>query len=235
MKLFIEDRPSDSPFVERVWHSQSERVETFISVAACRLDLVVWKQDGQTHISLRGPETQASHAPVPEDAEFFGVLFKPGVLLPHLPITRLVNGEIVMPKAGDDSFWLNGAAWQIPTYENADTFVDRLMRDGLLAQETLVHDVLRGHQPDLSVRSVQRRFLSATGLTHTAIHQIERARRAVSLLQRGVSILDTVYEMGYFDQPHLTRSFKHYIGQTPAQIADKNNPVQLSFLYDYPE
>jgi hypothetical protein len=43
-------------------------------------------------------------------------------------------------------------------------------------------------------------------------------------LQQGVSILDTVEQAGYFDQPHLTRSLKYLIGQTPAQIREKSRP-----------
>jgi methylphosphotriester-DNA--protein-cysteine methyltransferase len=66
---------------------------------------------------------------------------------------------------------------------------------------------------------VQYRFLHATGLTNKTIHQITRARQAYDLLWRGVSILDTVAEAGYADQPHLTKSLKRYFGQTPAQIA----------------
>jgi AraC-like DNA-binding protein len=42
---------------------------------------------------------------------------------------------------------------------------------------------------------------------------------------------DVVYEAGYFDQPHLTRALKHFIGQTPAQIMDRSRSQQLSFLY----
>jgi hypothetical protein len=41
-----------------------------------------------------------------------------------------------------------------------------------------------------------------------------------ALLRHGVSILDTTYELGYLDQPHLTRSLKPWIGHTPAQIAN---------------
>jgi len=40
-----------------------------------------------------------------------------------------------------------------------------------------------------------------------------------------------VYEAGYFDQPHLTRALKHFIGLTPAQIMDRSRSQQLSFLY----
>ena len=54
---------------------------------------------------------------------------------------------------------------------------------------------------------------------------------AVALLKQGKSILDAAYEAGYYDQPHLTRSLKHYIGLTPAQVMDQARQEQLSFLY----
>ena len=79
------------------------------------------------------------------------------------------------------------------------------------------------------MRSAQRRFLRATGLTHGAHRQIERARHATNLLTRGMGILDAVHEAGYFDQAHLTRSFKRLIGQTPGQVV--RGETQLSFLY----
>jgi methylphosphotriester-DNA--protein-cysteine methyltransferase len=60
--------------------------------------------------------------------------------------------------------------------------------------------------------------LRATGLNHSQILQLERAKYAAALLEQGVPILDTVYDAGYFDQPHLTRSLKQWIGHTPAQI-----------------
>jgi methylphosphotriester-DNA--protein-cysteine methyltransferase len=70
----------------------------------------------------------------------------------------------------------------------------------------------------MAARTVRHRFLRATGLTQLHIYQAERARRAEALLRQGVSILDTVFEAGYYDQPHLTRSLKRFIGHTPAQL-----------------
>jgi hypothetical protein len=40
-----------------------------------------------------------------------------------------------------------------------------------------------------------------------------------------------MYAAGYFDQPHLTRSLKHFIGQTPAHMIRQSQSEQLSFLY----
>src|SRR5262249_43436852 len=118
----------------------------------------------------------------------------------------------------DKSFWFKDASWELPTFDNADTFVERLVREGLLVREPVVEAAVQGQLPDLSLRSVQRRFLRATGLTYGTMFQIERARQAAALLESGVPILDTVDHAGYFDQPHLTRSLKRYWGQTPAEI-----------------
>jgi AraC-like DNA-binding protein len=92
------------------------------------------------------------------------------------------------------------------------------VREELLVREPVVDAVLQNRPLELSLRTVQRRFLHATGLTRGAFDQIERARQTVTLLEQGLSIADAVYWAGYADQPHLTRSLKHFMGQTPAQI-----------------
>jgi AraC-like DNA-binding protein len=231
MLLCFEERLSDSPFVERIWHTQSEAAGTFNSLALSHWQMYVWRHNGKTTLTVRGPETRATLAIVPKDAEYFGIVFKLGTFMPQLPVSHLVDGALDLPDATGQSFWLASSAWQFPDYENADTFVDRLMRDGLLVREPVVDATLRGQLNTLSLRSVQRRFLRATGVTHRAVYQIERARYATLLLKRGVSILDTVQAAGFADQPHLTRALKHLIGQTPSQIIDQNTPRQLSYLF----
>ena len=232
MDLTCEERPSHSPLVAAVWRNQTEQPGSFISIAQPLWEMVVTRHNGTTTLTVRGPETRATRAYAPADAEFFGILFKPGAFMPTLPARMVMDRrDLNLPEAGDKSFWLNGRAWKFPDYENADTFVDWLARDGLLVHDPVVDAAAQGQPVDTSSRTVQRRFLQATGLTQTALYQIERARYATSLLKQGVSILDTVFQAGYFDQPHLTRSLKHYVGQTPAQIADQNRTERLSLLY----
>ncbi|OJV99216.1 MAG: hypothetical protein BGO39_17275 [Chloroflexi bacterium 54-19] len=221
MSILSEERLSDSPYVEKVWRTVSYQPGNFTSIAVSHWEMVVTKYRGRIDIMVRGPETRATIAPAPPDAEFFGIQFKMGTFLSKFPATGLVDSGILLPEACSKTFWLDGAAWQFPTFENADTFVTRLNRGGLLHQDNVVADTLAGQVKDLSLRSVQRRFLRVTGLTHTVIEQINRARQAQALLEQGVSILDTVDRAGYADQPHLTRSLKRLIGQTPAQILKK--------------
>lgn len=227
MKFVFDDntRPSDSSLVEAIWRDQSGGGGLFISTAATRLEMVVTKQKNAITFTVRGPETKASQAPIPENAEFIGIIFKLGTFMPTLPTVELVDSGVHLPDASGQSFWLQGSAWEMPSFENADTFVERLVRQGLLAYEPVVESTLQGQlsPSELSARSLQRRFLRATGLTHRTIYQIERAQQAVTLLQQGVSILDTVEQAGYYDQPHLTRSLKQLIGQTPAQILQSHD------------
>ncbi len=219
-QLFLfEAKPSDSPLVEAIWHTQSATTKQFISQADIHWGLVFTRQVGGIWVTVRGPETSATPAPIPENAEFLGVVFKLGTYMPHLPARDLVDAPANLPEATGRSFWLNGSAWEYPTFENIDTFIARMLRQGLIAHEPIVEATLQGQVPDLSARSVQRRFYQATGLTHGAVRQIQRAEQAAALLKQGTSILDTVDQAGYSDQPHLTRSLKRLMGLTPAQIA----------------
>lgn len=228
----IDERLSDSSFVERIWRTRTEHPGTLNSIGASHWEMVVSRYQGKAYMTVRGPETKATSLPVTlVGAEFFGIIFRFGTFMPCVPASNLVNGDVDLPDASGKSFWLNRSAWQFPNYDNVDTFVNRLVHQGLLVCDPIVESVLRGGPQELSPRSVQRRFLQTTGLTQGSIRQIERARQATMLLQQGVSILDTVEQTGYADQPHLTRSLKGFIGKTPTEITQRSEAEQMSLLF----
>jgi AraC-like DNA-binding protein len=222
MKFSFEYRPSDSPLIDIIYRTESEGGGSFVSEAGFRNEIVFTWQKGTAHVSVRGPETKASVAPVPEDAEFLGIVFKLGTFMPVLPSRLLVDGGIQLPDVTRQSFQLHGSSWELPRFENADTFINRLVHDGVLAHEPMIESVLQDQPQAWSPRSIERRFVQATGVSQGMIRQIQRAQRAVALLQQGFSILDVVDQTGYFDQPHLTRSLRRFFGQTPAQILKLN-------------
>jgi hypothetical protein len=228
--LSFDDRFSDSPFVERVWRCHSDSAGVFLSVAASHFEVAVTRHRGKTFLTLRGPETRATAADCPAEGEWLGIRFKLGTFMPQLTPGQLLDrNDVTLPDATSRSFWLNGSAWEYPDFENAETFVKRLVQKGIITRDSAVDAAVRGQGQALSLRSAQRHFPRATGLTHSTVRQIERARHATNLLKQGVSILDTVHEAGYFDQAHLTRSLTYRIGQTPAEII--RGKQQLSFLY----
>lgn len=218
----FEEKSIGSKLVDLVWRTESSEAGSFTSHAVSTWEMVVWTYEGKTNVTLRGPETKATLADAPANAEFFGIQFKLGTFIPHLPTIERLNSGLELPKATSKSFWLNSSAWQIPEFEDVDVFVSRLERSGLLLQDPIVNAVLQKQEADVSSRTVRRRFLQATGLTPKVIQQIERAKEARVLLEQGTSIADVIYQAGYADQPHLTRSLKHFIGLTPALMVRAN-------------
>ena len=218
----VETRPSDSPGIEAIWRSRSEAGGWFTSLAESHWELVFTKTKGRLTCTVRGPETKALRLPVPDDSEFMGIVFKHGYFMPRLAVRDLVNTDLNLPDASALRFRLDGQAWSYPDFHNADTFGDRLLRQEVVICDPIVQATLQGQPGVVSPRSIQRRLLHATGLSLRTLRQIERARHALALLEGGASILDTIGLAGYFDQPHLTRSLKHFIGRTPAQIVSQS-------------
>ena|SRR5215469_11591601 len=228
--IHFEDRASDHPFVERVWRCHSDRADTFLSLAENTFEMVVTRLGGKNFLTLRGPETKATTVDCPAEGEWIAIRFKTGTFMPRFPPGSLRDrNEVTLPQATGHSFWFNGSALDYPDFDNAEIFVERLARSGILSRDPFVDDILLRRPSTISLRSAQRHFLRSTGLTYATFRQIERARYATNLLRDGVSILDVVSSLGYFDQAHLTRSLRQFIGETPARIIQGRK--QLSFLY----
>lgn len=223
MGFIVEQRLSDSPYVQTVMRGRTAGEGSVIRPAECHWHIVLVKYEGNTQLLVVGPLTTSGIVSYTEGAEILWIKLKLGAFMPHLPTAEFLDTETVLPGAASQSFWLKGSAWQFPNFENADTFVDRLVREEVLAHDPIVDAVLRGQAPaqDLASRTLRYRFVRATGLSHNDVRQIERAQRAAALLRHGVSILDAVDELGYYDQPHLTRSLKRWVGHTPAQLTAK--------------
>lgn len=219
MSTFFEARVSDSQYIEAVWRGGAGSDYAPICPASNRWHLLFLKQDGRVRVSVEGPLTKATPVSQPEGTEWFGVTFRRGTFLSAVSIQNLVDERALLPLVAKTRFQLAGSSFQLPNYENVETFVQRLLRENLLLTDPVVKAALAGQPLELSSRTVRRRFLLATGLTYKAITQIERANQAVQLLEQGVSLLDVAYQVGYADQSHMTRALKHFTGYTPAQIA----------------
>ena len=188
------------------------------SVAGVRWGLVFWEQGGRTYAGVTGPETRTSTAPVPQGATFTGIEFAVGTSLRAVPAAALVDGGIELPDTTRRAFRLDGSRREIPGADDAEALVDRLVRAGTVVRDPLVGEVLRGHRPATSERTVERRFRAATGLTRGAVRQIERARTAAELLATGDPAAEVVAKLDYFDEPHLARALRSYVGRTAGQL-----------------
>ena len=79
-----------------------------------------------------------------------------------LPTTIMDRQDVNLPEATSKTFWLHGSPWQFPDFENPDTFVDRLVRDGLLVHDSVASAARQDEPTGLTPRTVQRRLLQET-------------------------------------------------------------------------
>ena len=215
----IVDRTERSDFVERIWRTPGVPDKAMISVAVPRWQIVVVESaHAPTSVFVRGPETKASIVPIPQDAEFFGIEFKLGAFMPALAVETLVDIGRELDAASRTKVHLAGSDWEVPSFENAADFVAHLVKGGALVRDTVVEQTLLREPVAITERSVQRRFLRATGVTYGTVRQIDRAKRTAALLAAGTSILEAVEIAGYSDQAHMTRSLQRFLGKTPGKL-----------------
>ena len=224
MPPVYEGRTSESPFIQMVWRGRIPANYDVVCPADANWNLLFMRHEGKTRVTVEGATPQFVPKTQPEGAEFLVIKFASGIFMPHLPPEQFVNTDELLPEASSRSFWLKGSAWELPDYDNVETFVARLVREDLLVCDPIIKTVLQDHPTDVSVRTVRRRFLRATGISQGTFRQIERAKQAAALLESGVPVLDAVFEAGYADQPHMTRSLRRFYGQTPAEIAGQRIP-----------
>jgi AraC-like DNA-binding protein len=235
--LNFETRESDSPWIQTVWTCRSEQVAEMTSVATETWGLVFWEQDETMHAALTGPERRSGTAPVPQDARFVGVQFAVGTALRMVAAPALVDSGIVLPDTTRARFRLDGRRWEIPRAEDVELLVDRLVRDGAVVRDPLVTEATRGGRLDVSERTLQRRFRAATGLSRGTVRQIERVRAAAVRLLAGDPVADVVARFGYYDEPHLARALRRYVGRTALELREHAggalalDPAQCSTSY----
>jgi Helix-turn-helix domain len=213
-----QERSSDSRFVQSVTRVVYHRRSVDLSVPDGRWDIVIFRSRGKPTVLLTGATTRPITSVNKPGDELLCISFKPGVYMPAHAPAPLRDRAIVIGNPTSRSLSLGSQIFEIPDYENADDFVASLSKRDLLAYDELVDSVLTGEPRAASIRSLQRHFLQATGLTFNFHKQIERARLAMDLLRQGQDAVDVALEVGYTDQSHMINSLKSIMGQTPTQI-----------------
>src|SRR3954453_12299632 len=171
-------------------------------------------------VHLRGPGTRATQLTCPEGWEFFGVELQLGAYLPLSPAPGLADlNDALLPTLSGDRILLDNRDWEMPTEQNVDVFVNRLVRAGLLLFDPLSEQIRPGDLPGaMSERTAQIRFRRAVGISRRKLVSIEQAQHAAQLLAAGGSIADVIAVGGYYDQPQLARAMRWATGHTPGEL-----------------
>ena len=190
------------------------------------VDLIV--RSGQ--VLLCGPQTRVIRAPADVVHPTVGLRLEAGTARGLLPValSELRNRVVELRTAlGSEAAALYDLMMRASSASRPDLVLSALLVDQAEPWVTTTRRLARSGASareaaralDWSERTFRRRMLKNFGYGYATLVRVERAHRARSLLQRGLSPADVSAMTGYADQSHLTREFARMVGVTPAQFS----------------
>ncbi len=219
MPLLTQTRPVESPLVESI---SSIR---FVGDGAVPMrpdgcwDIAIIQRGDRRMVLRTGLTTRPVSFDYADGDELLVISFKPHSFMPLMPGEVMRDEGVMLEAYGRRGFWVGTDVREIPTFESADVFVEHLIRDGIVGNNELVASVVEGHPMAATERTLQRHFLRTTGLTYKHFTLVQRAQKAVTLLQLGRPAVEVALALGFSDQAHMINSLKAIMGKTPSQIA----------------
>ena len=174
MTILYEERSSDSPYIETITRGWTVSDGSTIRPAEINWHMVFVTHNGRVQPVFVGPLTTAGAASWEQGAEILWIKFKLGSFMPHLPARDFLDVETNLPGAASRSFWLKSSAWEFPNYENADTFIDRLVHDEVLVWDPIVNAALQDHT---GFGVALRAYAHHAGLAREKLDDVRRVLR----------------------------------------------------------
>ncbi|MHA7246839.1 helix-turn-helix domain-containing protein [Arthrobacter tecti] len=213
-----EQRASTSADIVTVWRAFADEDADYIDEASEHWGLsFIRRPDGSLAAELAGPRIEGLPIRSRVGEWYWGVELAAHAVIPGVDKALLRGAIAELPVAGG-RVTIGVRSYPVPEWEELETFVSRLLTDGVIVADANIRRALGGDDRGLSRRSWQRRFLSVTGLRRKEIERLDRSRRAYRLLSEGVPPSEVAVAVGYADQAHLTRELRRVRGETPARI-----------------
>jgi hypothetical protein len=213
-------RPSDSPLVESI------RRIAFTSAGAMPMtpdacwDIAIFRPAaGGVHVLRTGLTTHAVDVTHEAGDEILVISFRPSVFMPVMPGDAMRDRGVFLETSCRDRFRIGSDVLEIPTFDNADAFIAKLVRNTVVENNDFVAAIIAGNPKATTERTLQRHFLRTTGLTWKKFTLIQRAERAVALLRSGRPAAEIALDLGYADQAHMINSLRAIMGRTPGEMA----------------
>lgn len=206
-------RSSPNPLIDRIWHTENITDGVYIATPDCAWDLLTLQlPDGSRRMMLAGQQTKYVNVPYVAGSSAVVISFTASAYLAGFKGDELVDATLMLPSDDLGRFILLDHAFDFPEYDTAEELVVSMVGAGILKQDDVVASVLEGHPKAMSSRTMQRHFHQVTGMSRKTLDKIRRAQDAVKMLQAGTVTADVAAEVGYADQPHLTKDLKKIMG-----------------------
>ena len=230
--------PALRPHVDRLWWSAGDvthDVETILPTG--RAQLIVTLLPDRAGATIQGPRSRPAEIDASTQRRAVGVAFRPGGTAPFLGVAATELTDRFVPA---DELWGRPVATlvdELAASSSPDAVFDRLEAElvrrlrpehsaaaDLRAAETAlasgarVDDVAAALGVDR--RRLAERFAERFGFGLKRYGRIRRFERALRTLRSGRpgTLATIAADLGFADQPHLSREVRHFAGVTPHQL-----------------
>jgi AraC-like DNA-binding protein len=222
-------RPALARHVASVWMQRSPRADPLLPDAAVEL---VWSGRG---LFVRGADTRAHAIDAFPERTFVGVRFRPGAAA---RVLGLGGRDLADARVGVSVLWGRAEMERVESRlagaepEAAATLLEDVVESRAAElPDPVVEAVVRAVQAGrasvsslaerigLSERQLLRRCVGALGYGPKTLDRILRFQRFLALgAGTRLGLAELAAEVGYADQPHLTRECARLGGSTPTEL-----------------
>lgn len=190
---------------------------------------------------LLGPLTAAVHRPIPAGGTVVGIRLRPGAVggLAAVPADELVDQDVAGADLWPDLARVTDLLGAAPTpraaLDRLQAFVGRAAGEPDPLVGAAVRNLMPWHRGgpgalpgllSISERQLRRRCRAAVGVGPKELQRILRFQGFVARVQASVArpgdpaagLARWAAEVGYHDQPHLTRECRRLLGVTPREL-----------------
>ncbi len=184
--------------------------ETLIFPDGCR-DVILRRQPGERWEWLLSElDDSARSVTVSAGSEYIGRRLQPGVGVDLDALSRALQGISAE----------NVSASRIAECCTTDLRTEELLSVLAQGSDAKSAAALAG----TSLRTLQRTTVALTGRAPLFWIRLARVRRAAIAVQAGATAIEAATALGFTDQPHMSREFRHWLGVTPGQVA-RRDPI----------
>jgi AraC-like DNA-binding protein len=211
-------RASMHPWIDTVWQTVCLQDGVYKATPDGAWDLILGvSPEGEAVVFLTGQATEPVDVPYLTGEHSVVISLAAHVFLASERQVR-TGPEIRWLPVDGDHFYLDRVSLPLPTFDDAEALIDRMIAAGLLKSDDLVARAFTDNPKAASKRSVQQHFKRTTGITQKDFQMIRRAQEAVRRLKRGEAPAGVAVDLGYTDQPHMIKSIKAIMGHLPSDL-----------------